>query len=258
MLRGLNAGRLESITLVEWLAIDGVVLLRHVLEDIGYGGDRRALLSAVEQLRSEGVMQRVRGTAAAIRSAFVPRRDGPRLLAALAGHASDMARTWAAYAAAMGPRPPLKALLAALRPFAADRSGAVRECTWVALRPHLARDLRAAFRALGPWVRDADAGVRRCAVEATRPRGVWCSHIESLKTDPEPGLVLLDVVRADPSDYVRRSVANWINDASKSRPEWTRAVCGRWLEESPVAETRWIVNHALRTLRRQGGKKRTS
>jgi 3-methyladenine DNA glycosylase AlkC len=103
-----------------------------------------------------------------------------------------------------------------------------------------------------PWVKDANANVRRCAVEATRPRGVWCAHIDSLKTDPSPGLALLEVVRSDPSRYVQKSVANWLNDASKSRPDWVRSVCKRWKKESRTAETAWIINHATRTIRKAG------
>src|SRR4029434_5740841 len=91
--------------------------------------------------------------------------------------------------------------------------------------------------------------VRRTAIESTRPRGVWCTHIEALKSDPGPALIILEEVRADPSDYVRRSAANWLNDASKSRPDWVRDVCRRWLRESPGEETAKIVNHALRTVR---------
>ena len=91
-------------------------------------------------------------------------------------------------------------------------------------------------------------GVRRCAAAATRPRGVWCKHIDELKRDPSPGLPLLEPLRSDESLYVRRSVANWLNDASKDAPEWTRDVCARWLRESPTAETRSLVDHALRSL----------
>ena len=57
-------------------------------------------------------------------------------------------------------------------------------------------------------------------------------------------------MRADEQRYVQLSVANWLNDASKSRPDWVRAVCDRWLAESPVPATAWIVNHATRTLRK--------
>ncbi len=99
-------------------------------------------------------------------------------------------------------------------------------------------------------MRDPDPNIRRCATEATRPRGVWSAHIEALKQSPELGLGILEPVRSDPSRYVQRSVANWLNDASKSRPDWVREVCQRWTEESPTTETAWTVNHALRTLRK--------
>jgi 3-methyladenine DNA glycosylase AlkC len=92
--------------------------------------------------------------------------------------------------------------------------------------------------------------VRRCAVESSRPRGVWTRHLEPLKADPAPGLPLLEPCRADPSDYVRRAVANWLNDASKSRPEWVAALAKRWTRESRCEETAWIVRRATRTLRK--------
>ena len=82
--------------------------------------------------------------------------------------------------------------------------------------------------------------------------GGWTAHIETLKSDPEPGLAVIEPVRSDPSRYVQRAVANWLNDASKSRPDWTQAVCTRWIEESLNKETVWTVHHALRTLRKKG------
>ena len=102
-----------------------------------------------------------------------------------------------------------------------------------------------------PWTVDTDANVRRCAIEATRPRGVWTAHCDALKERPERAELLLEPVRSDASDYVRRSVANWVNDASKSRPDWARALCARWMRESPTPETRWTTHHALRTLRKR-------
>jgi 3-methyladenine DNA glycosylase AlkC len=109
------------------------------------------------------------------------------------------------------------------------------------------------LKLLEPWVRDRDEGVRRCAVEATRPRGVWTRHLEELEAEPERARRLLEPVRSDPSDYVRRSVGNWLNDASKSRPEWVRSLAAEWRRASKTAETAWIVRHALRTLRKGGG-----
>ena len=163
-----------------------------------------------------------------------------------------MVRAWSAFMITADPEIRLAERLEAARPFAADRSVAVRECAWDSFRSYVVADLDRGLSLLERWVRDPDGRIRRCAVEATRPRGVWTAHVEALKDDPEPGLVLLEPVRSDPSRYVQRAVANWLNDASKSRPDWVLDVCTRWDRESPTKETGWTVNHALRTLRKQG------
>lgn len=256
VLENLHEGREETITLVEWLAIDVRRLARAVGADpkISRAGfDRNVaahLASVADRLAGDGVMARSHGMGSAIHAALVGHRKREPVLLALGAHTSDMVRSWAAYARMADPTPDLPSRIAAMRPVAADRHMAVRECAWEALRPHLARDLPAAIAALAPWVRDADGNVRRCAVEATRPRGVWTLHLNEFKADPSPALPLLEPVRSDPSDYVRRSVGNWLNDASKSRPDWVRSVCARWEHESPTAETAWTVRHALRTLRK--------
>jgi 3-methyladenine DNA glycosylase AlkC len=117
-------------------------------------------------------------------------------------------------------------------------------------RAHVAANLDLGLRLLEVWVRDPDPNVWRCAVEGARTRGVWCRHIPELRQEPERGSHLLEPVRSDGSDYVRRRLAHWINDASKDRPEWAVEVTSRWCCESPTPETEWIARHALRTLRR--------
>ena len=177
-----------------------------------------------------------------------PRRSA--IYEALASHKSDMVRAWASFMLTANEAHALADRLRATRRFAGDGSVAVRECAWDSFRRYVAADLSLGLSLLESWVRDPDPNIRRCAIEATRPRGVWTTHIDALRQNPELGMRLLEPVCSDPGRYVQRSVANWLNDASKTRPDWVRAVCTRWTKESPTKETGWIVNQALRTLRK--------
>lgn len=244
VLRALNEGREETITLVEWLAIDPFVLLKNILPEVGLGREARTILEKVQPLRAEKILRRMNGIGAALHEVLKGRR-GP--FEALASHPSDMVRAWAAGAIKADAAMDLERRLRACRRFAADRAMSVRECAWDAFRPHLARELARGLRLLRPWVRDADPNVRRCASEATRPRGVWTNAIGELQAKPELGLPLLEPLRSDPSRYVQNSVANWLNDAGKSRPGWVKKVCARWRRESPTEETGYIVRRALRS-----------
>jgi 3-methyladenine DNA glycosylase AlkC len=126
----------------------------------------------------------------------------------------------------------------------------VREWAWLAAREHVRQELDQALVVLSGWAEDDAANIRRFASEVTRPRGVWSTHIPSLKREPWLGLEILQRLRADPSRYVQTSVGNWLNDASKDQPRWVVDTCATWLDESPAPTTRWICQKALRTVRR--------
>jgi 3-methyladenine DNA glycosylase AlkC len=134
----------------------------------------------------------------------------------LATHASDVARCWAAQWVTLSGLP-LPAQLEAVRRFAADPHFGVREIAWMAVRDAVIASLDEALALLQPWVFDADPNIRRFASELTRPRGVWCAQIEALKAEPWRALPLIEPLRADGSRYVQNSVANWLNDASKTQ-----------------------------------------
>ncbi len=252
--RALDEGREETITLIEWLAIDAAKLLSHVLPQLGFKREQSsALVAHAQAIAAEGVTVRVKRVGAMVHQmlAAEPSRRREELFERLATHRSDMVRAYAAYSLLADATLDLEDRLGRARRFAADRSMSVRECAWDSFRPWIADELPRAIDLLIPWVRHRNPDLRRCATEATRPRGVWTHHLEALKLDPTPGLPLLEPCRSDPSDYVRRSVANWLNDASKTHPDWVRRICARWLRDSPTPETAWITKRAMRTLRRK-------
>ena len=101
------------------------------------------------------------------------------------------------------------------------------------------------------WVHDPDEHVRRLVSEGTRPRLPWAGQLQAFRDDPEPVLELLEVLKDDPSDYVRRSVANNLNDIAKDHPERVVDLCRRWWPEGSP-ERRRLVRHGLRTLVKAG------
>lgn len=248
ILKQLNAGEIETATLVEWLAIDQRVLVQTLLNDAALAKHRIQLERSAEASAALGIMQRMKAMGEALFA--VLEKDGAReaVLERLFKHPSDVIRGWVVYAVGADASLKLDERLKRVKHFAADNHMGVREFSWMTIRPAIAADLPRGLKLLKPWVTNSNFAVRRCAVEATRPRGVWCAHIDALKSDPAPALPLLDPVRSDEADYVRRSVGNWLNDASKSNPTWVRELCARWRKESRIKETEAIVKRALRTL----------
>ena len=101
------------------------------------------------------------------------------------------------------------------------------------------------------WSKDKNYHVRRLASEGPRPLLPWSTR---LSTPIERALPLLDQLHADPTRYVVRSVANHLNDISKSEPKLVIATLTRWQTagRQEPAELAWLTKHALRTLVKQG------
>ena len=228
VLRDLNAGLIETATLAESLAMDFNQLLGNTLPELEVDIDPKA-----------GVTKRM----AAVGVAIIE-RYGDSKLGFLTAHPSDLVRGWGAYVQAGLPDIALGDRIERMRPFADDPHFGAREWAWLTLRPHIVAQPVEAIGHLQSWVTDPSANIRRFAIEATRPRGVWSAHIAVLKTDPEKARVLLDPVTADPARYVQDSVANWLNDAWKTSPDWVETYCAGLSSASD--ETRYIVKRALR------------
>ncbi|MFN5851518.1 MAG: hypothetical protein ACK44Q_06830 [Pirellulaceae bacterium] len=245
--RAMSQGGLPTRNLVEWLSVDRAVLLRSVWSQIDSGG---SIPGARELSRQIG------GGSALQQSWRVAEYLGDRWTAGSApwqrmvSHSSDIVREWAALLVGRHPAAGFKKRLEWIQPLARDHHPGVREIAWIALRQEVIDQLSLAIPQLSVWTGSPDPRLRRYATEITRPRGVWAPHVAALKEDPSPGLVLLEPLKADGDRYVANSVANWLNDASKSRPDWVWEVTHRWQRESPAAATQYIVRRALRTLRK--------
>ncbi|GAA4686245.1 DNA alkylation repair protein [Streptomyces chumphonensis] len=120
-----------------------------------------------------------------------------------------------------------------------------------AVRPFLRCDLHRALRTVLAWTDHADPHVRRLASEGTRPRLPWAPRLPELVTDPRPALPVLDALYRDTSPYVRRSVANHLNDISRDHPHAALDTAERWLAD-PAPTTASVVRHGLRTLVKAG------
>jgi 3-methyladenine DNA glycosylase AlkC len=120
-----------------------------------------------------------------------------------------------------------------------------------AIRPFLLTETDKTLRHLRKWLRDPEPQVRRLISEGTRPRLPWAPRLPMFQRDPSPVLALLERLRDDPAEYVRRSVANNLNDISKDHPDRVVQVATRWMKGASH-ERSWIVKHALRSLIKQG------
>jgi 3-methyladenine DNA glycosylase AlkC len=119
------------------------------------------------------------------------------------------------------------------------------------MRPFLQAFPDRTLACLHEWVTDPSEDVRRLCSECTRPRLPWASRLPAFQQDPTPVVALLERLKDDPSLYVRRSVANNLNDIGKDHPALLAEIAGRWLDGA-TPEREWVVRHALRTAVKRG------
>lgn len=118
------------------------------------------------------------------------------------------------------------------------------------IRPFLARETDRVLAIMNAWAADPDEHVRRLASEGSRPRLPWATRVAPLVDDPSLAFPILEALKQDDSAYVRKSVANHLNDIGKDHPAWLLDRIGSW----PVDDvrTRWILRHGLRGLIKKG------
>ncbi len=119
-----------------------------------------------------------------------------------------------------------------------------------AVRPFLQQHPERMLQQHLDWAEHPNEHVRRLASEGIRPRLPWGQDVAWVKKEPAKVLPILEKLRNDPSEYVRRSVANNLNDISKSHPELVLALAQRWIGQSAATDA--LLKHALRGLLKKG------
>ena len=115
-----------------------------------------------------------------------------------------------------------------------------------AVRPYIEQHFEYSMEVLREWVKSDNHHVRRLVSEGTRPRLPWATKLKCFIESP--ALELLQPLQNDESLFVRKSVANHLNDISKDHPDLVIETSEKWLRDSPTENTHWIVNRGLRTL----------
>jgi 3-methyladenine DNA glycosylase AlkC len=120
-----------------------------------------------------------------------------------------------------------------------------------AVRPFIDKRPKEMQRVLRRWARSKDPHVRRLASEGTRPRLPWAPRLTATGDDHGWALFVLDILRDDPSESVRKSVANHLNDICKLDRDLGLATAERWIDAGGT-HVAWVTRHGLRTLVKRG------
>lgn len=207
---------------------------------------RRFLAIAANDLDALGIMQRMRQVAEAF-AATLP-DDYGRALAILEELAPRIGHGFASISLAE---------FVAIRGMGEfDRSMEALACftrfgsAEFAIRHFLLRDLDRTLGVMRAWTGSDNEHVRRLASEGARPRLPWSFQLKDLVANPAKSLPILRQLKADPSLYVRKSVANHLNDISKDHRDWLLKELEGWDQNIP--QTAWIVKQAARTLVKKG------
>lgn len=122
-----------------------------------------------------------------------------------------------------------------------------------AIRSFLKSDLEKTLQIMYKWSEDENHHVRRLASEGSRPRLPWSFKLEAIIQKPSLTKPILENLKNDEELYVRKSVANHLNDQTKDSPDYVIALIKTWDKIHP--HTAWIIKRGCRSLLKEGDKK---
>ncbi|RYZ72670.1 MAG: hypothetical protein EOP05_10765 [Proteobacteria bacterium] len=123
------------------------------------------------------------------------------------------------------------------------------------MRPFLNADPKTTLAYLLKASVDKNVHIRRWSSEGSRPRLPWGERLNEFIKKPESTLPILENLKYDDELYVRKSVANHLNDIAKDHPDFVVKILKRWQQEVPTEhkpKIDWITRHALRVLIKNG------
>ena len=129
-----------------------------------------------------------------------------------------------------------------------------RSSSEFAIRYFLVATPQKTIKVMKKWAKDKNHHVRRLASEGCRPRLPWGMQLPLYIEDPQPVIDVLELLKDDPEEYVRRSVANNLNDIAKDHPDLVANLAQSWMKNAGT-ERKKLVKHGCRTLIKQGHKK---
>ena len=121
-----------------------------------------------------------------------------------------------------------------------------------AVRPFIIKHQKRMMDQMYAWSKDENEHIRRLSSEGCRPQLPWGQVLTEFKKDPSPILPILEQLKTDSSLYVRKSVANNLNDISKTHPDIVIKIANEWHGKNE--HTDWILKHGLRTLLKKGNR----
>ena len=244
----LNKGEIETANLTEWLIVNHVKLIRHQFPLLGLDNMTEILVDKLYTLKKPSTMNFIKCIGESLKDYCISNDTCRPMFESLYKHPADTIRSYACYVLSSCESLTIFEKIKIADTLIADHHFGVREVIWMALRPEIEENLDEVLPKLINLAKHEDENKRRFASEVIRPRGVWCKHIEVLKHNPEIAIPLLDTLMNDESKYVQDSVSNWLNDASKTRPDFVIEYCDLWSKKSTTKITTRIIKRAKRTI----------
>jgi 3-methyladenine DNA glycosylase AlkC len=118
-----------------------------------------------------------------------------------------------------------------------------------AIRPFVRKYPEKTLKQMKKWTGSKNFHLRRLASEGLRPKLPWASKLDLFIEKPQPVFAILEILKADPIKFVKKSVANHLTDYIKVNPGAAYELIDKW-RRLKNEHTQWIVKHATRKMKK--------